>query len=171
MTPGVGSVGRRCFLLLFVADGIHPLFLQCKEAGPSVLEDRSRSKGPTHPGERVVHGQRLMQAASDIFLGWGGVEGVGEFYVRQLRDMKGAYNYKDFSVTDLGEYAEACGYGLARAHAKGGDAWMIRGYLGTSRKFNEALAMFATRYADLNEADWKALRRAIASGRLAASTK
>ncbi len=171
MTPGVGSVGRRCFLLLFVADGIHPLFLQCKEAAPSVLEGPMRAKRPAHPGERVVYGQRLMQAASDIFLGWGGVQSVGEFYVRQLRDMKASYNYGNFKATDLREYAEACGYGLARAHAKGGDACMIRGYLGGSRQFNESLAKFATRYADLNEADWQALRRAISSGRVRAKTR
>ncbi len=170
MTPGVGSVGRRCFLLLFVADGVHPLFLQCKEAGTSVLEAPLGTNGAGRPGERIVHGQRLMQAASDIFLGWGAVDAVGEFYVRQLRDMKGAYNYLDFSAKDLEEYAEACGYGLARAHAKGGDASTIRGYLGASRKFNESLASFATRYADVNEADWNALRRAISSGRIAANT-
>jgi uncharacterized protein (DUF2252 family) len=168
MTPGVGSVGRRCFLLLFVADGVHPLFLQCKEAGASVLQAALGTKGAARPGERVVHGQRLMQAASDIFLGWGGVKGVGEFYVRQLRDMKASYNYLDFSAKDLEEYAEACGYGLARAHAKGGDASTIRGYLGTSRKFNESLAEFATRYADVNEADWEALRKAKVPGRAAA---
>ena len=168
MTPGVGSVGRRCFLLLFVADGVHPLFLQCKEAGSSVLEGPLGTKGSTHAGERIVHGQRLMQAASDIFLGWGGVKAVGEFYVRQLRDMKGSYNYRGFNATDLKEYAQACGYGLARAHAKGGDASTIRGYLGASRKFNESLARFAARYADVNEADWGALRRAIASGRVSA---
>jgi uncharacterized protein (DUF2252 family) len=168
MTPGVGSVGRRCFLLLFVADGIHPLFLQCKEAGASVLQAALGTKRAARPGERVVHGQRLMQAASDIFLGWGGVEAVGDFYVRQLRDMKASYNYLDFSAKDLEEYAEACGYGLARAHAKGGDASTIRGYLGTSRKFNESLASFAARYADVNEADWNTLRRAKASSRVAA---
>ncbi len=159
MTPGVGSVGRRCFVLLFVADGTHPLFLQCKQAGASVLQAAQGTKGEGRPGERVVHGQRLMQAASDIFLGWGSVEGVGDFYVRQLRDMKASYAYLDFSAKDLEEYAEACGYGLARAHAKGGDASTIRGYLGTSRKFNESLATFAAGYADLNEADWNALRR------------
>lgn len=160
MTPGVGSVGRRCFLLLLVADGIHPLFLQCKEAGASVLEAALQAKAAARPGERVVHGQRLMQAASDIFLGWASVEAVGDFYVRQLRDMKGAYDHAEFNAKDLEEYAEACGYGLARAHAKGGDASTIRGYLGTSSKFNESLARFAARYADVNEADWNALKRA-----------
>jgi len=170
MTPGVGSVGRRCFVLLFVADGIHPLFLQCKEASESVLQAALGIKGAARPGERVVHGQRLMQAASDIFLGWGSVEAVGDFYVRQLRDMKGAYHYLDFNARDLEEYAEACGYGLARAHAKGGDASTIRGYLGTSRKFNESLAGFAARYADVNEADWNALKKAVTSGRTAGGT-
>jgi hypothetical protein len=110
-----------------------------------------------------------MQAASDIFLGWGAVERVGEFYVRQLRDMKASYNYLDFSAKDLAEYAEACGYGLACAHAKGGGASTIRGYLGASRKFNESLASFAARYADVNEADWNALKKAVASGRMAAT--
>ncbi len=168
MTPGVGSVGRRCFLLLLVADGVHPLFLQCKEAGASVLQAKGGTKGEARPGERVVHGQRLMQAASDIFLGWGSVEAVGDFYVRQLRDMKASYDYLDFSAKDLEEYAEACGYGLARAHAKGGDASTIRGYLGTSAKFNQSLASFAASYADVNEADWNALRRSKAPGRAAA---
>jgi uncharacterized protein (DUF2252 family) len=169
MTPGVGSVGRRCFLLLLVADSIHPLFLQCKEGSASVLQAALGMKGAARPGERIVHGQRLMQAASDIFLGWGAVERVGEFYVRQLRDMKASYNYLDFSAKDLAEYAEACGYGLARAHAKGGGASTIRGYLGASRKFNESLASFAARYADVNEADWNALKKAVASGRMAAT--
>ena len=165
MTPGVGSVGRRCFLLLLVADGTHPMFLQCKEAGASVLEKPSDAATSLHHGERVVHGQRLMQAASDIFLGWGRVGTTREFYVRQLRDMKASYKYQDFNAADLEEYAEACGYGLARAHAKGGDAWMIRGYLGRSARFNESLAQFAARYADVNEADWRALKQALATRR------
>ncbi len=168
MTPGVGSVGRRCFLLLFVADGQHPLFLQVKEAGDSVLEPHLGRSPFGHGGQRIVLGQKLMQAASDIFLGWAGTEAFGEFYVRQLRDMKASYKLDAFDAGDLVEYAEACGYALARAHAKAGDPWPIIGWMGRSRDFNHTLVRFARAYADVNESDWQALRAAIASGRLQA---
>jgi len=168
LTPGVGSVGRRCFLLLLVADQRHPLFLQCKEAGASVLEAHLGASSAGSPGQRVVEGQRLAQAASDVFLGWADVPGASGFYVRQLRDMKAAYKLEDFSPADLVEFAEACGYGLARAHAKGGDAWAITGYLGRSNRFNTALARFAEAYADVNQADWQQLAAAVAAGRFAA---
>lgn len=170
LTPGVGSVGRRCFLLLLVADQIHPLFLQCKEAGESVLQAHlglAPDKGS--PGQRVVQGQRLAQAASDVFLGWADAQQGGRgFYVRQLRDMKASYKLEDFKPVDLAEFAEACGYSLARAHAKGGDAWAIAGYLGRSKTFNTALADFAEAYADVNQADWRQLKKAVASGKVAA---
>jgi uncharacterized protein (DUF2252 family) len=160
LTPGVGSVGRRCFLLLLVADGEHPLFLQCKEAVDSVLEGHLGRARLGHGGERVVQGQRLLQAASDIFLGWAGSEGLaGEFYVRQLRDMKASYDLESFTAMDLIEFAEACGYGLARAHAKAGDAARTSGWIGRSDRFNRALVAFATTYADVNEADWQRFTR------------
>jgi uncharacterized protein (DUF2252 family) len=169
LTPGVGSVGRRCFLLLLVADQVHPLFLQCKEAGESVLEAHlGWAPGSGSPGQRVVQGQRLAQAASDVFLGWAEAAGGRGYYVRQLRDMKASYKLEDFKPVDLLEFAEACGYSLARAHAKGGDAWAISGYLGRSKTFNTALADFAEAYADVNQADWRQLKKAVASGTVAA---
>jgi len=168
LTPGVGSVGRRCFLLLLVADGRHPLFLQCKEAGASVLEAHLGRSSADSPGRRVVQGQRLAQAASDVFLGWADGAGRSGFYVRQLRDMKAAYKLEDFSTADLTEFAEACGYALARAHAKGGDAWAISGYLGRSKRFNTALHTFAEAYADVNQSDWQQLAAAVSAGRLSA---
>jgi uncharacterized protein (DUF2252 family) len=171
MTPGVGSVGRRCFLLLLVADGVHPLFLQCKEAGASVLESHAGPSPFEHDGERIVGGQRLMQAASDIFLGWAGTTHFGEFYVRQLRDMKASFKLEQFGARDLVEYAEACGYALARAHAKAGDPWRLFGYVGRSKSFNRALVDFAVAYADVNEADWSALAAAVRAGRLQARTE
>jgi uncharacterized protein (DUF2252 family) len=171
LTPGVGSVGRRCFLLLMVADQTHPLFLQCKEAGESVLEAHLGAPQESNsPGQRVVQGQRLAQAASDVFLGWAEASGGRGFYVRQLRDMKASYKLEDFKPVDLVEFAEACGYSLARAHAKGGDASAIAGYLGRSKTFNTALADFSEAYADVNQADWRQLKKAVASGKFAAVT-
>ncbi len=168
LTPGVGSVGRRCFLLLLVADQRHPLFLQCKEAGASVLAAHLGAGTREHPGQRVVNGQRLMQAAGDIFLGWASGAGGRAFYVRQLRDMKASYELKDFGRADLLEFAQACGYGLARAHAKGGDACTISAYLGRSKKFNVALMDFSEAYADVNQGDYDRLRQAVAVGKLEA---
>ena len=166
LTPGVGSVGRRCFLLLLVADGRAPLFLQCKEAAASVLAPQPGRKVATSPGQRVVQAQRLMQSASDVFLGWASTPGAGSYFFRQLRDMKASYKLEDFKPADLVEYAQACGYALARAHAKAGDAWTISGYLGRSKRFNSAMVDFARAYADLNEADWKRLKQAVKSGRV-----
>jgi hypothetical protein len=171
MTPGVGSVGRRCFLLLLVADGEHPLFLQCKEAAASVLAPHLGAARHDHDGERIVTGQRLMQAASDIFLGWAGTPRFGEFYVRQLRDMKASFKLEQFGARDLLEYAEACGYALARAHAKAGDPWTLLGYLGRSEDLNRAMVRFALGYADVNEADWAATQAAVRAGRLEARTE
>lgn len=168
LTPGVGSVGRRCFLLLLVADQCHPLFLQCKEADASVLEAHLGRSAVRHSGQRIVNGQRLMQAASDIFLGWaGGADGTS-FYVRQHRDMKASYALDKFGRTDLLEFAQACGYGLARAHARGGDASTISGYLGRSRRFHSALMDFSDAYADVNDADHQRLHQAVDSGKLKA---
>lgn len=169
LTPGVGSVGRRVFLLLLVADQRHPLFLQCKEASASVLETHLGNSASAHAGQRIVEGQRLLQAASDIFLGWASAPGGQTYYVRQLRDMKASYKLEEFGPSDLREYAQACGYGLARAHAKGGDAWALSGYLGRSTKFDSSLVKFSQAYADVNQADWKRLCRAVDDGTLKAA--
>jgi uncharacterized protein (DUF2252 family) len=165
---GVGSVGTRCFIVLL--DGGHsgdPLFLQVKEAQASVLE---RHLGPSryhNHGRRVVNGQRRMQSASDIFLGWSS-EGGRDFYVRQLRDMKAAADLDAMSGTDLIAYAGLCGWVLARAHARSGDAAQVAGYLGKSDAFDDALAAFATAYADQTERDYEVFKAAVRSGRLPA---
>jgi uncharacterized protein (DUF2252 family) len=165
--PGVGSVGRRCFIALLVASGQHPLFLQFKEAADSVLEAPLGRSREAHDGERIVNGQRLMQAASDIFLGWAGSEALGaEFYVRQLRDMKAAFDVSAFKRRDFHEYAEACGYALARAHAKSGCPDELAGYVGKGTALGEAMAGFALAYRRRNEADWTALKRAAATGKV-----
>jgi uncharacterized protein (DUF2252 family) len=167
---GVGSVGTRCYVALFMADGESPLFLQVKEARASVLENYlTKSEFPNH-GQRVVIGQRLMQSASDIFLGWGEPKVSGNhFYVRQLRDMKGSFDFESFSLPDLNEYAESCGYALARAMSKAGDPALIHGYVGNSAEFGHAIEDFALSYAEQNEADWSTLKAAIKAGRVTAA--
>lgn len=169
--PGVGSVGRRCYIALFVASGQHPLFLQFKEAADSVLERPLGRSREAHDGERIVNGQRLLQAASDIFLGWAGSAALGvEFYVRQLRDMKAAFDVSAFRRRDFHEYAEACGYALARAHAKAGCPDELLGYIGKSEALSTAMQDFAIAYRRQNEADWQALQRAARAGRVPAET-
>jgi len=168
--PGVGSVGRRCFIALFVASGQHPLFLQFKEAADSVLEAPLGRSREAHDGERIVNGQRLMQAASDIFLGWAGSDALGaEFFVRQLRDMKAAFDVASFKPRDFHEYAEACGYALARAHAKSGCPDELLGYVGKGEALGAAMATFALAYRRRNEADWTALKKAAAAGKVPAA--
>jgi uncharacterized protein (DUF2252 family) len=167
---GVGSVGTRCYIMLFDASHSEdPLFLQIKEAQPSVLEPHAGPSGYRNHGRRVVAGQRLMQAASDIFLGWSS-DGEHCYYVRQLRDMKGSANLATMTGTDLVEYAELCGWVLARAHARSGDAAMIAGYLGKGEAFDDAITSFAVRYADQTEEDYQALRAAVRRGRITADT-
>ncbi len=166
---GVGSVGTRCFVLLFLADSNDPLLLQAKEARPSVLEPYAGSSKLDHHGQRIVVGQRLMQSASDMFLGWmSGMDGT-HYYMRQLRDMKFSVSLDALEAKQLARYADICGWVLARAHAKGGDAAMISGYLGKSDVFDQALGKFALAYADQNEKDYAALVSAVKSGRLQAS--
>ncbi len=169
---GVGSVGTRCYEALFMADGKNPLFLQVKEARASVLEAYlPASKFPNH-GERVVNGQRLLQSASDIFLGWSRIRGAGnDFYVRQLRDMKGAFDFSTFDGKDFSEYAVSCGHALAHSMAKAGDPALICGYLGRSDAFDEAIQQFALAYAERNEADWSALKAAVKSRRVQAQAE
>ena len=167
---GVGSVGTRAFIVLLQGRDEHdPLFLQVKEATASVLEDhlpRSRFK---QPGERVVQGQRLMQAASDIYLGWTkGVEEGRHLYWRQLRDMKGSALVESMNPVALEFYAGICGWTLARAHARSGDAMALAAYLGKSDKFDRSITDFSLRYADQNERDYRAFGKAIQSGRLEA---
>src|SRR5215212_3979555 len=165
---GVGSVGTRAYVVLLEGrDQDDPLFLQVKRAGASVLQSYVESDTYEHHGHRVVAGQRLMQAASDIFLGWfRGTEGR-DFYWRQLRDMKGSAKIEGMSPDELIIYADLCGWTLARAHARSGDRVSIAGYLGKSERFDGAIADFAKEYTDQTERDHAALCAAVKSGRVA----
>jgi uncharacterized protein (DUF2252 family) len=165
---GVGSVGTRCFVALFVADDDEPLFLQIKEARRSVLEPPHRKSLFEHQGFRIVTGQRLMQSASDIFLGWfrSITEQGHDYYVRQFRDMKVSADLATFKPVTLVDYANMCGWALARAHAKAGDASTIAGYLGSSEQFDDALAVYSQAYANQAERDFESFQSAIRSGRL-----
>ncbi len=164
---GVGSVGTRCGILLMMAGDSEVLFLQIKEARPSVLEPFAGKSRYTNHGQRVVVGQRLMQTASDLFLGW--TEERGRcFYLRQLHDVKIKPLAEVADASLLAHYGRWCGWALARAHAKSGDATMISGYLGTNGRFDEAVADFAAAYADQNERDYRAFLKAIRSGRIEA---
>jgi len=170
---GVGSVGTRAFIMLLLGrDGNDPLFLQFKEAEASVLEPfLSKSEFANH-GQRVVEGQRLTQAASDIMLGYIRAEGYDgikrDYYVRQLWDAKGSALVELMEPTILRLYATACGTELARAHARSGDAIAIASYLGTSDTFDRALARFAESYADQNERDYRTLTKAVDDGKIKA---
>ncbi|WP_405068959.1 DUF2252 domain-containing protein [Kribbella sp. NBC_01510] len=167
---GVGSVGTRAFIgLLQGRDGQDPLFLQVKEATASVLEDHLPKSRFRQAGERVVQGQRMMQAASDIFLGWTkGADVSRHFYWRQLRDMKGSADVEAMSPTGLAFYAQTCGWTLARAHARSGDPIAINAYLGDSDAFDLAITDFSRRYADQNDRDYDEFVTAIRSGKLQA---
>jgi uncharacterized protein (DUF2252 family) len=166
---GVGSVGTRAYVVLLEGrNQDDPLFLQVKEAGASVLERYIKSSTYEHHGHRVVAGQRLMQAASDIFLGWFRGTAGRDFYWRQLKDMKGSANVEGMSPDELVIYAGLCGWALARAHARSGDRVQIAGYLGKSERFDEAVADFAEAYADQTERDHAVLCAAVKSGRLPA---
>jgi len=167
---GVGSVGTRAYVVLLEGrDEDDPLFLQVKEAGASVLENYVKSNTYEHHGHRVVAGQRLMQAASDIFLGWFRGTGGRDFYWRQLKDMKGSANVESMSPDELVLYSGLCGWTLARAHARSGDRAQIAGYLGKGERFDRAIAEFAQAYADQTERDHAALCAAVKSGRLPAA--
>jgi uncharacterized protein (DUF2252 family) len=150
---GVGSVGTRCAIALFVADDHDPLLLQVKEALPSVLEGYVAPSAYATHGERVVRGQRLMQAASDAFLGWAS-SGKHDFYVRQFKDMKASADLDGVGPGELRVYGRFCAYALAAAHARSGDAAAIAGYLGAGKAMDRALVEFAEAYADQNEADY-----------------
>src|SRR5271169_6468319 len=163
---GVGSVGTRCYLSLFVADDDEPLFLQIKEARRSVLETPRGKSRFAHQGYRVVYGQRLMQASSDIFLGWYRSAHGHDYYIRQFRDMKVSAEPETFKPSTLVAYATLCGWALARAHAKAGDAAIIAGYLGSTDQFDIALAKYSEAYANQAERDFELFQAAIRSGRL-----
>jgi uncharacterized protein (DUF2252 family) len=168
---GVGSVGTRAWVLLFMGrDGQDPLLLQAKEAEASVMEPYVGASEFANHGERVVEGQRLMQAASDIFLGWAPALGVDgrerDFYVRQLWDGKRSVEVESLPPTGLKTYGRVCGWTLARAHARSGDRIAIGAYLGKGKSFDEAIADFSSLYADQNELDYSALAEAARSGRV-----
>ena len=170
---GVGSVGTRVWIVLMAGrDGDDPLFLQCKEAGPSVLEPFAGPSDFDNHGERVVQGQRLMQASSDILLGWLSTIGIDgqprDFYVRQLWDWKRSAEIESMPPDVLSTYGGLCGWTLARAHARTGDRIAIAAYLGKGDAFDRAVAKFAERYADQSESDYAALMAAVRSGRVRA---
>jgi uncharacterized protein (DUF2252 family) len=172
---GVGSVGTRSWILLLEGlDGADPLFLQAKEAQASVLSGFVKTTGVQNQGERVVNGQHLMQASSDIFLGWQRQEGPDgverDFYVRQLRDGKGSVVVEEMVPDGMRYYGHICGRTLARAHARSGDRVAIAGYLGSSDRFENAIAGFAETCADQNLRDHAALGAAVAIGRVIAQT-
>ena len=163
---GVGSVGTYCAVALFMAAENDPLFLQIKEARASVLEPYAGKSMHANHGQRVVVGQRLMQSASDVFLGWIRGKDGRDYYLRQLRDMKMSAIIEDWDVRLLRVYARMCAHALARAHARTGDAAMIAGYIGTARTMDDAIGEFAVDYADQNRADYRAFVKAIREGRL-----
>jgi uncharacterized protein (DUF2252 family) len=167
---GVGSVGTRAFIVLLQGrDAQDPLFLQIKEATASVLEAYLPKSRYKQHGERVVQGQRMMQASSDIYLGWTkGLDVRRHFYWRQLRDMKGSADPEAMAPIGLTFYARTCGWTLARAHARSGDAVAIAEYLGASDAFDKSITNFSERYADQNERDYEEFVNAVRSGRLEA---
>jgi uncharacterized protein (DUF2252 family) len=173
---GVGSVGTRAWIALMLgADQQDPLFLQIKEAQPSVLERFVGKSEYSNSGQRVVAGQRLMQAVSDIFLGWqhvnAGLDGQErDFYIRQLKDWKGSFAFEAAIPPGAAAYGKACGWTLARAHARSGDRVAIAAYLGKSDVFDRAIATFAETYADQNQRDYQALQDAVDDGRVEAET-
>ena len=171
----MGSVGTRAWIVLMLGrDESDPLFLQLKEAEASVLEPFLGKSSFNNHGQRVVEGQRLTQAASDIMLGWIRIEGLDgtsrDYYIRQLWDGKGSALVETMNPQAMTMYAKLCGNALAKAHARSGDAIAIASYLGAGDSFDRALASFAEVYADQNERDYYALREAVQSGRLTAET-
>lgn len=161
---GIGSVGTLCCIVLLMSVADKPFFLQLKEANASVLEPYAGASAYGHHGQRVVMGQRLMQTASDVFLGWVTGPKGRHFYMRQLRDVKLSVLVETFDVELLTIYARACGWALARAHAKAGDPWTIGGYLGRHDQFEQGMGRFAVAYADQAERDHAALKAAVRAG-------
>jgi uncharacterized protein (DUF2252 family) len=167
---GVGSVGTRCLIALFIGrDTLDPLVLQLKEATASVLEPYAGRSVHRHHGARVVHGQRLVHVASDVFLGWCTLADSDQhYYWRQLKDMKGSIELGSLDAKGFGRYIDGCAWCLARAHARSGDPIAIAAYLGGGTAFDKAIGAFAAAYADQTKADWEALKAAIADGRVQA---
>jgi len=165
---GVGSVGTFCLIALFMTSEDDPIFLQVKEANASVLEPYVGASIHSNHGQRVVVGQRLMQSASDLFLGWSIGNNGRHVYVRQLRDMKTSALIEDYDAADLRAYGRVCGWALARAHARSGDAAMIAGYIGSSEIFDDAMCEFAVEYADQAQHDHRAFVKAVRQGRIKA---
>lgn len=164
---GVGSVGTLCGISLLMSATGEPIFLQFKEARRSVLEPFVKEKGKySHQGERIVIGQKLMQSASDMFLGWTNDENNKFFYIRQLRDAKIKPLLEIMKPKNMTEYAKACGWALARAHARSGDPSILSGYIGDSDDFADAISKFSVLYADQNESDYNAMLEAIKHGKL-----
>jgi uncharacterized protein (DUF2252 family) len=169
---GVGSVGTRCFVLLFEGrDQGDPLFLQAKEATASVLEEHLTPSPFVQHGERIVHGQRQIQAQSDILLGWTTGRAGRDYYVRQLKDWKGAFDVETATADSLGFYGRLCGYTLARGHARSGDPVSIAAYLGDTDEFARAITAFSEQYADQATADYATFRSAIEDGTIEAATE
>jgi uncharacterized protein (DUF2252 family) len=172
---GVGSVGTRAWVVLLAGrGGKDPLVLQVKEAQASVLEPYLGASEFENHGERVVRGQRLSQAAIDVFLGWQrsvGLDGAEhDFYVRQLWDWKASIDLSTMSESGLHAYTRACGWSMARAHARSGDRLAIAAYLGAGSSFDQAIARFASAYADQNELDHQRLAQAVSAGEVLAAT-
>jgi uncharacterized protein (DUF2252 family) len=165
---GVGSVGTVCGIVLLVAGEHDPLFLQIKQAGPSVLEPYAGKSIYANHGQRVVQGHRLMQAASDVFLGWTEGRFGRHYYIRQLRDAKIKFAIEAFRSAEMMLFADWCGWTLARAHARSGEPALIAGYLGESDVFDQAIADFSVAYADQSEKDHEALTKAVRAGKLEA---
>ncbi len=166
---GVGSVGTRCDVALLMAGKDDAMVLQLKEALPSVLEAYAGKGRYANHGERVVTGQRMLQAASDVFLGWTHADDGRDYYFRQLRDMKMKFDLESMSKSEWLEYVQICGWTLARAHARTGDAALIGGYLGKNAKFDDAIGKFAMTYADQTERDYQTLLKAIRVGKVRAA--
>jgi len=167
---GVGSVGTRCSIGLFIAGDDDPIFLQIKEARASVLEPYAGKSVYSNHGERVIVGQRMIQSASDVFLGWTRAKAGFDVYIRQLRDMKMSALVEGWDFDMLRMYTRVCAWSLAQAHARTGDAAMISGYMGSGRTFDDAICEFAVEYADQTIGDHKAFAKAIRDGRIQAIT-
>jgi uncharacterized protein (DUF2252 family) len=165
---GVGSVGTSCTVCLFMAADDDPLFVQVKEARASVLEPYAGKSLHSNHGQRVVVGQRIMQSATDVFLGWTRGMNGRDVYVRQLRDMKMSAVIEGADTKKVRNYARMCAHALARAHARSGDAAMISGYMGSGQTFDDAIGEFAVEYADQNSKDYRAFTRAIQEKRIEA---
>ena len=168
---GVGSVGTRCAVALLMAGPHDPLLLQFKEAQKSVLAPYAGKSRYANQGERVVTGQRMLQSASDVFLGWTCDDQGHDFYFRQLRDMRMKIDIERMSKQDWFEYVELCGWVLARAHARTGDPALIAGYMGKTEAFDEAISKFAVAYADQTERDYVSFVKAIRAGQIRAPSR